>query len=139
MPIGQCPCMRRCIYLSIYFLSSIIYYLSAISRGSEIPRFRVRIGGGVYNLNTDDEYYLRLVFNRWSILTPHVHPIQAMETVFRFPFPRHLVEECVDLSQELRRRIFKCLVEESAIRWMGGNQGVRIRGNGELDSRNAQV
>ena len=26
------------------------------------------------------------------------HTPQAMETVCRFPFPKHLVEECVDLS-----------------------------------------
>ena len=49
----------------------------------------------------------------WAyLLTP-----QALETVFRFPFPKHLVEECVDLSSELRRRIFKCLVEEADIWW----------------------
>ena len=29
---------------------------------------------------------------------PILHTLQAMETVCRFPFPKHLVEECVDLS-----------------------------------------
>jgi len=32
----------------------------------------------------------------WYVGSP-AHP-KAMETVFRFPFPMHLVEECVDLS-----------------------------------------
>ena len=48
----------------------------------------------------------------------YLHTPQAMETVLRFPFPKHLVEECVDLSQELRRRILKLMVEEADIWWV---------------------
>ena len=74
MPIGQCPCMHRCIYLSRFY-----YLLSthAMSRGlkslssyvSLCPYCWWRVGGrrGLYNLNTDDECCLCLVFNRWSL------------------------------------------------------------------------
>ena len=50
--------------------------------------------------------------------------LQAMETVFRFPFPKHLVEECVDLSLELRRRFLKCLPEEADKWWVATNYNV---------------
>ena len=38
---------------------------------------------------------------RWlfNVATSFVNgPLEAMETVLRFPFPKHLVEECVDMS-----------------------------------------
>ena len=37
-------------------------------------------------------------FNQEKALVEAFSALQAMATVFRFPFPKHLVEECVDLS-----------------------------------------
>ena len=42
---------------------------------------------------------------------------QAMETVFRFSFPKHLVEECVDLR-----------IEEADFETFGGGGGYMVVG-----------